>query len=89
MRITVLQQQTKSLQSETVTEMSKKIDSMKHLIWHGNVTEALEHLEGMLLDMDFIRNIRRPLRTTQANHSTERAIKVTVTASRRMNASWS
>lgn len=55
MRITVLQQQTKSLQSEIVTEMSKKIDSMKHLIWHGNVTEALEHLEGMLLDMDFIR----------------------------------
>ena len=55
MRITVLQQQTKSLQGDTATEMSKKIDGVKHLIWHGNVTEALERLEGMLLDMEFIR----------------------------------
>ena len=59
MRITVLQQQTKSLQgeagqAETATGQSKRIDSVKHLLWHGNVAEALDRLAGMLLDMELI-----------------------------------
>ena len=60
MRITVLQQQTKSLQAEanrgeTATGMSKRIDSVKHLIWHGNVPEALDRMGDMMLDLDLIR----------------------------------
>ena len=60
MRITVLQQQTKSLQgqanhAETATEMSKRIESVKHLLWHGNVAEALDRMGGMLLDMELSR----------------------------------
>ncbi len=60
MRITVLQQQTKSLQSEanragTAAGLSKRIDSMKHLLWHGNVAEALDRMADMLLDLELIR----------------------------------
>jgi len=59
MRITVLQQQTKSLQgqanqTETATGMSKRIESVKHLLWHGNVAEALDRMGSMLLDMELI-----------------------------------
>ena len=59
MRITVLQQQTKSLQGEVnhVKEadgLSKRIDGVKHLIWHGNVAEALERMAEMLLDLELI-----------------------------------
>jgi len=60
MRITVLQQQTKSLQGEAnrakeAVELSKRIDSVKHLIWHGNVAEALDRMADMLLDLELIR----------------------------------
>ena len=60
MRITVLQQQTKSLQGEAnrakaAVEWSKRIDSVKHLLWHGNVAEALDRMGDMLLDMELIR----------------------------------
>ena len=60
MRITVLQQQAKSLQgeineAEKAVEWSKRIDSVKHLLWHGNVAEALDRMGDMLLDMDLIR----------------------------------
>lgn len=42
MRVTVLQQQTKTLmaeagRAETGTATAKRIDTVKHLIWHGNV----------------------------------------------------
>jgi hypothetical protein len=61
MRITVLQQQIKSLQGEAkpcqeAAELPKRIDSVKHLLWHGNVAEALDRLEEMLLDLEFIRD---------------------------------
>jgi len=60
MRITVLQQQTKSLQGEmgradTATKLSKRIDSVRHLLWHGNVIEALDRMSDMLLDLQLIR----------------------------------
>jgi hypothetical protein len=59
MRITVLQQQTKSAQGEVNragrATMSKRVDSVKHLLWHGNVAEALDRLGDMLLDMELIR----------------------------------
>ncbi len=57
MRTTVLQQRTKSLQgegnrSEIASGMLKKIEGVKHLIWHGNVAKALDRIGGMLLDME-------------------------------------
>jgi hypothetical protein len=60
MRITVLQQQTKSLQGEAnrakeATGWSKRIDSVKHLLWHGNVAEALDRMGDILLDLELIR----------------------------------
>jgi hypothetical protein len=60
MRVTVLQQQTKSLQAEaggaeTGAGLSKRIDSVKHLLWHGNVADALERQAGLLLDLQLIR----------------------------------
>jgi len=60
MRITVLQQQTKSLQGEVnrgkeAVEWPKRIDSVKNLLWHGNVSEALDRISNLLLDMDLIR----------------------------------
>jgi hypothetical protein len=60
MRLTVLQQQTKSLQAEagraeTGAGVSKRIDSVKHLLWHGNVPEALERQADLLLDLQLIR----------------------------------
>jgi hypothetical protein len=54
MRLTVLQQQTKALQAEQedsgVAE-SKQLKSIKHLLWHGNVDEALERLRNLLMDL--------------------------------------
>src|SRR5262249_8119854 len=63
MRLTVLQQQTKSLQAEREgngAEISKQIESVKHLLWHGNVDEALERLESLFLDLDLIRKHSAP-----------------------------
>jgi hypothetical protein len=45
MRLTVLQQHTKALEEahpESGAAASKQLESIKHLLWHGNVEEALE-----------------------------------------------
>jgi hypothetical protein len=52
MRLTVLRQQTKSLQGEAngsqeAVGLPKRIDRLKHLLWHGNVTEALDRMGAM------------------------------------------
>ena len=57
MRLTVLQQQTKALQEErpeTRTEVSQQLESVKHLLWHGNTEEALERLGDLLVELSFI-----------------------------------
>jgi hypothetical protein len=57
MRITVLQQQTKALQEErpeTGADVSKRLDSVKHLLWHGNTEEALERLSDLIMDLSLI-----------------------------------
>jgi hypothetical protein len=57
MRLTVLQQQTKALaekQPEDAAVVSKQLESVKHLLWHGNVEEALERLTNVLIDLDLI-----------------------------------
>jgi hypothetical protein len=57
MRITVLQQQTKALQEERPEigiAVSKHLESVKHLLWHGNTDAALERLDDVLLDLFLI-----------------------------------
>ena len=57
MRLTVLQQQTKALQEErpdTGVNVSKRLDSVKHLLWHGNAEEALERLADLLMELSLI-----------------------------------
>ena len=57
MRLTVLQQQTKALQEErpeTGAEVSKRLESLKHLLWHGNTEEALERLGDLLMELSLI-----------------------------------
>jgi hypothetical protein len=57
MRLTVLQQQTKALAPEQQSRdggVSKQVESIKHLLWHGNVDEALERLGNLFLDLDLI-----------------------------------
>ena len=63
MRLTVLQQQTKSLraeQDEAGTAASKQVESIKHLLWHGNTEEALNRLVNFMMDLDLIRKRSPP-----------------------------
>jgi Rad3-related DNA helicase len=39
---------------KTRSNLSKQVESVKHLLWHGNVAEALERLADLLLDLDMI-----------------------------------
>lgn len=62
-RLTVLQQQVKGLQQErpqTGTAVSKQLESIKHYLWHGNTSEALERLTGLSIDLDMIREHSAP-----------------------------
>ena len=63
MRLTVLQQQTKALEEarpQAGAAVSRQIESIKHLLWHGNVEEALERLTKLLMDLDLIRDLSAP-----------------------------
>jgi hypothetical protein len=57
MRLTVFQQQTKTLQSERPEEAdggeaSKMLESIKHFLWHGNVCEALDRMFTLSINLD-------------------------------------
>jgi hypothetical protein len=57
MRLTVLQQQTKALPRDQQADgagVAKQVESIKHLLWHGNVDEALERLGSLFLDLDLM-----------------------------------
>jgi hypothetical protein len=57
MRLTVLQQQAKGLQAERPQfgqEVTKQLESVKHLLWHGNTEEALERIGGLNLELDLL-----------------------------------
>ncbi len=57
MRLTVLQQQIKALKEErpeTGADLSKRLESVKHLLWHGNTEEALERLSDLLVGLSLI-----------------------------------
>jgi hypothetical protein len=59
MRLTVLQQQAKALKKErceTGATVSKEMESIKHLLWHGNVEEALERLTSLFMDLELTRD---------------------------------
>ena len=63
MRLTVLQQQTKALQAERPdagVAASKPIESVKHLLWHGNVDEALDRIDSLFMDLDVISRLSAP-----------------------------
>ncbi len=63
MPLTVLQQQTKALAeqwSEIGAAASKQVGRIKHLLWHGNVDEALERLTNLLMDLELIRHHAAP-----------------------------
>ena len=56
MRITVLQQQIKTLKDEQPKigeEVARELERIKHFLWHGNTFQALQRLEGLLIDLEF------------------------------------
>jgi hypothetical protein len=59
----VLQQQAKGLQAERPQfgqETSKQLESVKHLLWHGNTEGALERIGGLNIDLDLLRAFSPP-----------------------------
>ena len=57
MRLTVLRQQTKALQQErpeTGASVLMRLESVKHLLWHGNAEEALERLGDLVMELSLI-----------------------------------
>jgi hypothetical protein len=36
-------------------EVTKRLTSVKHLLWHGNSEEALERLASLIIDRDLLR----------------------------------
>jgi hypothetical protein len=56
MRITVLQQQIKTLKDEQPKigeEVARALERIKHFLWHGNTFQALQRLESLLIDLEF------------------------------------
>jgi hypothetical protein len=54
MKLTVLQQQIKGWQEErpeTGADVSQRVESVKHLVWHGNTEEALERLNDLIIEL--------------------------------------
>jgi hypothetical protein len=39
---------------------SKPIESVQHLLWHGNVDEALDRIDTLFIDWDLIRRPSDP-----------------------------
>ena len=38
---------------QTGADVSKQLESVKHLLWHGNTEEALERLGDLLAELSF------------------------------------
>jgi len=47
---------------ENTAVISRQLESIKHYLWHGNVDEALERLENLILDLDLISSSSSTLR---------------------------
>ena len=42
------------------TRTSKQLESVKHLLWHGNTEEALERIGGLNIEIDLLRAFSPP-----------------------------
>ena len=65
MKLTVLQQQLQGWQEErpeTGADVSQRVESVKHLVWHGNTEEALERLNDLIVELSWI-EARSPIRS--------------------------
>ena len=51
MRLTVLRQKAVGVNAKEILE---KIERIKHYLWHGNVFQALQHIEFLQMDVDCI-----------------------------------
>ena len=51
MRLTVLRQQALGVNAKQILET---IERIKHYLWHGNVFQALQHIEFLQMDVDCI-----------------------------------
>jgi len=59
MRITVLRQQTKSVAAENADlgrDTDRLLEKAKHYLWHGNVFQALEHMQLLEDDLECVDN---------------------------------
>jgi len=57
MRLTVLQQQAKTVRAEQPAlgeELAERLIGVEHLLWHGNSAEALERLASLFIDLDLL-----------------------------------
>src|SRR6266852_3669825 len=45
--------------TETAPE-PKQVESIKHLLWHGNIEEALDRLTNLCMDLELVRNHAAP-----------------------------
>jgi hypothetical protein len=43
----------KDEQPEVGEEVARELESIKHFLWHGNTFQALQRLEGLLIDLEF------------------------------------
>ena len=41
-------------------KVAKQLESVKHLLWHGNTEEALERLGGLVIELDLLRAFSPP-----------------------------
>ena len=72
MRLSVLQPQAKALQADRPDDgsaASKQIESIKHLLWHGNVDEALDRIDNLFMDLDLISRQSAPAQKLTAGLS--------------------
>jgi len=55
MRMTVLSQQAKGFRetkAKLMEEVTKSLERIKHFLWHGNVYQAMQEIDGLDLDLD-------------------------------------
>ncbi len=55
MRLTVLRQQAlgvKAMEEKQRQDLLEQIERIKHYLWHGNVFQALKHIELLQMDVD-------------------------------------
>ena len=49
-----------------MTDLLRRLESVKHLLWHGNAEEAVERLNNLFLDLDLIQDRCAPAKKLAA-----------------------